>query len=574
MKVRGSKLVVRALADEKVRFTFGIPGTHNIEIYDALADAPGIEPVLVTSELAAAFLADGLSRTSSEVGVLMVVPGAGVTHALSGIAEAYLDQVPLVVIACGIRTDTGAAYQLHDIDQLAILRPVTKAAWRADEADDIYPLIRLAFQRARRPPCGPVAVEVPANLLMLHHELPELTVPVEPDPDVEPEPGILDRAAALLASASRPALYLGLGAAGAGEGLVELAERLAAPVTTTFQGKGVFPESHPLWLWSGFGRQAPPFVRRVMEPCDALLAIGCRFGEVATGSYGIDPPEKLIHVDIDVDVFHRNYRAAIAVRSDAAVAVDGLLERLEPRPRRLRLEERIADGHRQIENRRESTSSRRVTPGALFRGLRRHCREDAIYTADSGNGTFLAIEHLRLDGPNRFIAPVDYSCMGYSVPAAIGAAFANPGTDVVALAGDGAFLMTGLELLTAVANRRAPLVCVLRDGKLGQIAQFQKVPLNRQTCTVLPRFDVGDIASAIGAAHFRMGRDRDVDAVLSDALAETRSGRPALVDVAIDVSETTYFTRGVLATNLRRFPAVERTRMIGRALGRRLLPWR
>jgi acetolactate synthase-1/2/3 large subunit len=570
MKARGSKLIARALVDERVSFTFGIPGTHNIELYDALEREPSIEPILVTSELAGAFMGDGVSRTSEQVGVLNVVPGAGVTHSLSGIAEAYMDNVPLVVLACGIRTDTGAAFQLHDIDQVAVLRPVTKDAFRITTAQEIYPTIRRAFQIARRAPAGPVAVEIPANLMMLTQEVDE--------PDWEPDPAperpaigdLVERAARLLGEAKHPAIYVGGGAAGASESLVTLAEQLGAPVTTTFQGKGVFPESHPLWLWAGFGRSAPPFVRTVLDRCDCLLAVGCRFGEVATGSYGMTPPENLIHVDVDPEVLGRNFPAVLSVAADAGEFLGALTSLIEGKKPSASLQREIADGHRDVRRRwRKSRSQRKVTPDALFEALQRHCRSDAIFVTDSGNGTFLAAEHLRLDHPRCFAGPIDFSCMGYSVPAAVGAAFANPDRDVVALAGDGAFLMTGLEALTAATYRAAPLICVLRDGKHGLIAEFQKVPLNRETCSVLPDYRVQSIAEAVGCRYFRMIRDSELDSVIPSAMELVREGTPVLLEVVIDYASKTYFSRGVVATNFWRYPWRDRLRMLARALIRR-----
>src|SRR5512132_651591 len=163
MKMRGSDLVVRALEDAGARFTFGIPGTHNIELYDALDRSQKVTPVLVTDEQSASFMADAVSRTSDVTGVVNVVPGAGLTHALSGIAEALLDNVPMVVLACGIRTDTGKAFQLHDIDQAALLRPVTKAVLQPAAAGEIYTTVRRAFDLARSGTPGPVAVIVPAE---------------------------------------------------------------------------------------------------------------------------------------------------------------------------------------------------------------------------------------------------------------------------------------------------------------------------------------------------------------------------------------------------------------------------
>jgi acetolactate synthase-1/2/3 large subunit len=572
MRVRGSKLVVRALRDEGARFVFGIPGTHNIELWDALADEESILSVLVADERGAAFMADGLARTSGQVGVLNVVPGAGMSHALSGIAEAFMDGVPMVVLACGIRADTGHAYQLHAIDQCAVLEPVTKSVFRVGRAEDIYPMIRRAFQVARRGTPGPVAVEIPANLYMLVQEVER--VGFEPDPELVPEPArdLVELAARMLGEAEHPALYLGMGAAGAAELLLPLAEQLAAPVTTTFSGKGVFPEDHPLFLWNGFGAQAPKFVRRVMDCCDCLLAIGCRFSEVATGSYGLVPPERLIHVDVNPEVFNQNFRARLSIEADARAfveAIGGLIEGNRPRKE---LEEQIATGHARVRGRwRRQESETRITPFQLFEALQRHCSADAVYAIDSGNGTFLAMEQLRLmGGPGCFIAPVDFSCMGYAVPAAIGAALGNPGRDVVALPGDGALLMTGLELLTAANYRAAPLVCVLRDGKLGQIAQFQKIPLNRETGSVLPDYDVEALARATGCVFYRIIRGHELDSVLPAALEQTREGQPVVVEAVIDYSVKTYFTKGVVKTNFWRLPWGDRLRMLGRALVRRL----
>jgi len=569
MKARGSKLVVRALEDEGVRFTFGIPGTHNIELYDALERSETIEPVLVTDEQAASFMADGVSRTTDEVGVVNVVPGAGVSHCLSGVAEALMDNVPLVVIACGVRSDTGRAYQLHDIDQLAVLAPVTKSARRAERPEDIYPLIRDAFQLACAGTPGPVAVEIPADLLLLTQTLPKIRYEPAPTAVGPVDEELLDEAARRLRAAEHPALYLGAGARGGATTARLVAERLGAPVTTTIQGKGVFPESHPLWLWNGFGNQAPPFVRKVMDRCDCLLAVGCRFSEVATGSYGLVPPASLIHVDIAPEVFNRNYQAALAVEGDAAAFLDGLLPRLDDRGSDADLEAEIAAGHERLRRAWESQPSRdRVTPFELFRSLQRHCGDDTVFSTDSGNGTFLAMEHLRLEAPGLFIGPIDYSCMGYSVPAAIGAKLARPERDVVALAGDGALLMTGLELLTAATYRAAPLVCVLRDGKLGQIAQFQKIPLNRETCSVLPDYSVEALAEMTGCRYFRILVDAELDSVLPVALEVARGGVPAVVEVAVDYSRKTFFTKGVVKTNFWRLPWGDRLRMLGRAMAR------
>lgn len=566
-----AEVVVQALVDEGVTHTFGIPGTHNIELYDALDRCPSITPVLVTDEQAASFMADGLARATGEVGVVNLVPGAGVTHALSGIAEAFMDGIPLLVLTCGIRTDTGAAYQLHAIDQLALLSPVTKAARRPSSAQEVYPLLREAFALARSGTPGPVAVEIPANFYLLQQEITDLPTP-GPPPPLPCDGEAVDAAAHLLSTAVSPVIYAGYGARAAQAALVRVADRLQAPVATTIQGKGVFPENHPLFLWNGLGATAPPFVRRLTSRCDVLLAIGCRFSEVGTGSYGFTTPANLIHVDINPEVFNRNAKARLAITADAGAFLAALAEALPARNPRGELVNRIAAGHAEVrEQWARHPSPQRVSPHCLFSTLSALAPQ-AITTTDSGNGTFLAMEHLRVDAPGRFLAPVDFSCMGYAVPAAIGAKLARRNEDVIAFAGDGAFLMTGLELATAAAYGAGIVVVLLRDRELAQIAQFQRTTLNRAACSVLSPYRAEALAQATGAAYFAASREDEVEAALGQALATARGGQPALVEVAIDYSRKTYFTKGVVVTNLWRLPWRERVRMVSRAVARRIKP--
>lgn len=570
-KMAGGDIVVRALEDEDVPFAFGIPGTHNIELYDALARSPSVRPILVTDEQSASFMADGVARSSRKLGCVNVVPGAGLTHAISGIAEAFLDGIPMLVLGCGVRSDSGMAYQLHDVDQTAMVRPVTKAQLKPAGGEEIYATIRRACALARQAPPGPVFVEIPADQYLFRHEYGRGEWQVADAEGAVPEASILSNVRSKLAAAKRPLLYLGLGAAPAGPQLVELAERLEAPAATTIQGKGVFPENHPLFLWCGFGRAAPPFVREIAAGCDATLAIACRFSEVGTGSYGLTPPRPLIHVDIDEAVLGRNYATDLPVRSDSAAFVSALLDDLSDREPDPALRQAIRTGHSDVRRSRSSRDDGNgVTPEALLPAIQETYGPDAIYTADSGNGMFLAMEWLRLDRPRSFLAPVDYSCMGYAVPAALGAALACPDRPVVALAGDGAFLMTGLELLTA-SNLDLPVtILVLRDGELAQIAQFQHTALARKTASQLPGFDLAMICRALDVEYLKLSHDSQIASILTRAHQIQADGRPVLVEVEIDYSQPTFFTRGVVLTNLGRLPWPDRLRFVARAVGRRL----
>jgi len=540
----------------------------------SLARSAKVRPVLVTDEQSASFMADGVARSSGKLAVVNVVPGAGLTHALSGIAEAYLDGIPMLVLGCGIRRDTGKAFQLHDVDQQAIARPVTKAQFLAGQGADLYATIRRACRIARAAPAGPVFVEVPAEHYLFRYELHCEAQPgalEEPSALGVPRPEELERVKSLLAASHRPLLYLGLGAAGAGTDLVALAERLDAPVATTIEGKGVFPESHPLWLWCGFGAAAPPFVRKIAAGCDLTLAIGCRFSEVGTGSYGLEPPGKLVHVDIDALVFDRNYRTESAVTADAAAFVSRLLAGLPARQSDAELRKTIRAGHAKVwSDWATPAEAGRVAPPQLLQILQQILGPEAIYTTDSGNGTFLAMECLRLDRPRSFLAPVDYSCMGYAVPAALGAALACPDRPVAALAGDGAFLMTGLELLTAGQLQLPVMVLVLRDRELAQIAQFQQTALGRKSCSELPDYDLTAFSRAVGAEYLLLAHNADIETVLRKARTLAEGKRPVVVEVAIDYSRKTYFTNGVVRTNLGRLPWRDRLRMVSRALWRSL----
>jgi acetolactate synthase I/II/III large subunit len=569
MAMTGAALVVKALEDEGIRLAFGIPGTHNIELYDALAVSEKVRAVLVTDEQSASFMADAAWRASGVMACVNVVPGAGLTHAMSGIGEAFMDTIPMLVLGCGIRRDTEMAWQLHDVDQQAIAAPVTKGTFRPEKGEEIYPTIRRACALAREGRPGPVFVEIPANLYLFRHPEPGAwNEPAASEPVVSQE--LLARCIEVSGTSRRPLLYLGLGAARSGADLVRLAERLEAPVATTFQGKGVFPESHPLALWPGYGASAPPFARKIAAACDATIAIGCRFGEVATGSYGAPPPGRLIHVDIDPAVPGRNYPAEVAITSDAASFVRALLPQLPKRERDADLRDAIREGRTEAAREMAEPSKEGVSPGALLRALQERFGPETIFTTDSGNGTFLAVEALVLEKPGKLLAPVDYSCMGYSVPAAIGAKLASPTAPVIALAGDGAFLMTGLELLTAASVGAAASFFVLRDRELAQIAQFQSVAFNRKANSVLPDYDLAAICRGVGVDCLTLRSDGEIETVVNEVAAALAEGRPVAVDVAIDYSRKSWFTRGVVKTNLGRLPWLDRLRFIARAVGRKV----
>lgn len=582
MKKNAAELAVYALEQLGIKHTFGIPGVHNTELYDALNSSDTITPILVTHEGGAAFMADGVSRSasagSSEIGVLAIVPAAGFTHAASGIGEAFLDGIPMLIISGGVRTDTGNHFQLHGIDQLELAKPLTKAAYRVGHQNEVVDTIYRAYQKATSGKPGPVLVEIPVNLQLFTDRVPK-PMPyadfLEQQP--QPEPGDLSalvaKAADLLRQAKQPGLFVGWGARHAKSQLVELAEKLQIPVATTLQGLSSFPHRHPLHAGFGFSPSAVPSARWAFSECDTLLAIGTRFSEIPTGSFSADVPSRLIHVDIDGSVFNQNYPAKVAVAADAEVFMDALLRQFEDAERREKniplingIEKRKADYQQQW---LDHDSQQRVNPARFFNHLRQHMDDDAVTVLDDGNHTFLTAELYPLAEPATLLTPTDFNAMGYAVPAAIGAKFNHPDKQVFAIVGDGCFMMTCMEILTAARHNLGIMYFVFNDGELSQIAQAQAMPYNRKPCTTLGRADFEGIAKGVGAAYITLADDDSLDSGIQDAIRYSQKGIPVIIDVAIDYSKQTAFTAGTAKSTFKRFPLSQKLRIGTRAVMRK-----
>ncbi|MDI1302618.1 MAG: thiamine pyrophosphate-binding protein [bacterium] len=580
MKKTGARLLRHALEQLGIKYTFGIPGVHTTELYDELANSDSVTPVLVTHECGGAFMADAISRTSDSIGTLLVVPAAGLTHAMSGIGEAFLDGVPMLVISGGIRTDTAHRYQLHDIDQAQLMKAVTKAQFKVTVHAELIPVIYEAHRIATTGEPGPVYVEIPMNIAAFTGEVESLPLAppasVRNEADIGITPEEIRMAVALLKTAKKPAIFAGWGARFCEHSLVALAELLNAPVATTLQGLSVFPGNHPLFAGFSFGPHAVPAADNAFRDCDCLIAIGTRFSEIPTGSYGLKVPENLIHIDINPEVFNANYPAKMTLTGAAEHAVpmlhtalhgsgyvspvDGLALRTQIERDRRAYQQEWFSHH----------SGDRVNPGRFFAALREALKDDAIVVADDGNHTFLTAELMPIHQSRHFISPTDFNCMGYCVPACIGAKLANPHQQVVGIVGDGAFLMTCMELLTAATRHLGLVQFVFSDGELSQISQTQEIPYNRKTCSVLGAVKLSGVADATGCAFLELHRNADIIPVIDEALNLASIGKPVIVDVRIDYSKRTRFTKGIVMTTLKRFDVGTQMRFVGRALVRRV----
>lgn len=575
MKKTAAWLAVYAMEQLGIEFTFGIPGVHNTELYDELNNSRTVTPVLVTHEGAGAFMADAVSRVSdTSVGALAIVPAAGFTHAASGIAEAFLDGIPMLIFSGGVRTDTGRRYQLHDIDQLKLAAPLTKAAFRIERHADVVPTIFEAYRIATSGEPGPVLVEIPVNLQLFSGDVDELPVWTRPPSPVLPDGAQIAQAADILATAANPGLFVGWGARHAVDDIAAIAELLQAPVSTTLQGLAAFPADHPLHAGFGFSPSAVPAARNAFENCDALLAVGVKFAEIPTGSFSAPVPPELIHVDINPASIGANYPARVALIGDArsilARLADELRSRTIAQTGRTTKEQITRDKEAYRAEWYAHDSKGRVNPARFYDELRRQMPADAIGVLDDGNHTYLTAELFPVHRGGRILTPTDFNAMGYAVPAAIGAKLAQPGKDVFAIVGDGCFAMTCMEIATASALNLPLVYYVFNDGTLSQIAQAQELTYNRKPCTALAAVNVAGVASATGAAHLQMPDDASIAAVMTEARRLAQTGRPVIVDVAIDYSRRTAFTSGTAKSTFKRFPLSQQLRFAGRVILRKL----
>lgn len=578
MKKTAAWLVRYALEQLNVSHTFGIPGVHNTEIYDELENSDSIEPVLVTHEGYGAFMADAITRSSDSTGTLVIVPAAGATHAASGIAEASLDGIAMLVITGGVRTDSHFDYQLHDMDQHAMMAPITKKTYKVTCHEEVVSTLFEAYTLANAGEPGPVFVEVPVNLQLDKGEISHLPV-FEPssrtqDEVIEPYQRELAEAAQLLANAKNPGIFLGWGAVEASAASEQIASLLNAPVATTLQGLSAFSAKHSMHTGMGFGPAAVPAATKAFAECDCLLAVGTRFAEIATGSFGVKVPKNLIHIDINPNVFNANYAAKVAMAGDAKILLPELAQLLAASDivdKTNDMAKQIAQDKLAYQNEWLAHDSKdRVNPAIFFKELRSTIDDDAFVIADDGNHTFLTAELMPCYQPKHFFSPTDFNCMGYATPAVIGTKLANPDKQVIGIIGDGAFLMSYTELFTASDRQLGAIFTVFSDGELAQISQAQQTPYNRKTCTKMANIKIKAMVEAAGCHYLVIENNEQVSSRVSQALALAKQNVPVVLDVNIDYSKRTRFTQGIIKTNLSRMKLPTKVRMVSRALWRRV----
>jgi acetolactate synthase-1/2/3 large subunit len=548
----GASRIVQALSDAGVRCVFGIPGTQTVELFEALRQSD-IRTVLTTSELAASFMAGAWARVAGEPGILITMGGPGFTLALTGIAEARLDSVPLLHIAGGVPVSpSGRRFLQQEIAQSAIAAPLVKAIITIGEQTDPYRAVLEALRVARSGEPGPVLLHVSQKLLGAH---PPLDVSKPPLPETEELSGIA-AVRARVVGARRPVFLVGGGVDRHAQLLRTVVERLGAPVLTTPSARGTLPDDHPLHF--GFDPVMDSIVdtNAFLESADLILVLGAKLGHNGTGGFKLRLPEdRTVHVDTASDVIGANYPVSLGVVADAGSVLGQLLD-LAPSPRswttselrdwRARTKRRPDDGSEPCVG---GSSSRK--PRDFFAALRRALPPEGILVLDSGVHQILARRYFTVLSSGGLIFPSDLQSMGFGIPSAIGARLAAPSRPVVALVGDGGFAMTGLELLSVAREHLSLTVIVFVDGALGQIRMQQLASYGASYAVDLMNPDFELLALAIGGRYEMVGND--AEAVIRSAL-----GSQGVTLIEVSVGDT---------MSIRRVTATARVRETARKTG-------
>jgi acetolactate synthase-1/2/3 large subunit len=522
-------LLVRRLCEHGVRHVFGYPGGQLTPLYDALYREPAIRHILARDEQAAAFMADGYSRASGRPGVCLAVCGPGVYNAATPLATAFTDSIPLLLLSGQVASPGKGPRSgyYHENDQLSACATMTKWCSRVDNVHALIPELDRAFTALTEGRPGPAFLEVPVDVLRAEcsadpwHPLPQPLLHFEPHAqDIAPLKELISRW-------RQPLLLAGGGviSAGAESLLVQLAERLGAPVFHTLMGKAAMPGDHPLaaglpWhqATSDLTNMAP-FLSPLFAEADGLLAIGCRFTQAATGNWTLQLPPSVAQIDIDAAEIGRHYPVNLGIHADARETLDALLNTLPATPRPPWT----------------SPSKPREPwrlPGLDLLGpLRRVLPRDAIVAADITRLGYIMLAEFPVYMPRTFLHPAGFVSMGFGIPAALGAKAAFPERTVVAVVGDGCFLMSGMELATAVQEKLPIVVVLINDSSLTLIKAIQQRRYEGHYLGVdLRNPDFGTFARAFGVRSWQVETDAAFEAALREAVALRE---PSLIEVRV-----------------------------------------
>ena len=551
VEMSGAEMVIAALKDQGVTHIFGYPGGAVLPIYDALFAASDIVHVLVRHEQGAVHAAEGYARSTGKPGVALVTSGPGATNAVTGIADALMDSIPIVVLSGQVPSQLIGTDAFQECDTVGITRPCTKHNWLVKDINNLARTLHEAFQIATTGRPGPVVVDIPKDIQFKKGPYvgPAKIAHRTYRPKVEPDAGAIEQAVAMMAGAKRPILYTGGGIINAGNeasnSLRELVELTGFPITSTLMGLGAYPASGKNWLGM-LGMHGTFEANNAMHDCDLMVCLGARFDDRVTGRVdAFSPGSKKIHLDIDASQINKNVRIDLPIVADAAKALREMVRVWKAR--RYKTDQgALAEWWRQIDHWRAKRSldykhsSKLIKPQyAIDRLYELTKTRDLYITTEVGQHQMWAAQRFHFEEPKRWMTSGGLGTMGYGLPAAIGVQTAHPDSLVIDIAGEASIQMTMQEMSTAVQYDLPVKIFILNNKYMGMVRQWQQLlhgaRYSHSYSEALP--DFVKLAEAFGAVGLCAETPAELDAKIMEMI-DVR--KPVLFDCRVDQKENCY----------------------------------
>jgi len=555
----GGEMIARALEDEGVEYIFGYPGGAVLHIYDALFKDCKVPHILVRHEQAATHAADGYTRATGKPGVVLVTSGPGATNAITGIATAYMDSIPMVVLSGQVQSHLIGEDAFQETDMIGISRPIVKHSFMVKRTEDLPVIIKKAFHIACSGRPGPVVIDIPKDLTRpdetFEYVYPETVKMRSYAPAQRGHTGQIKKAARLMLAAKRPIIYAGGGVV-QGEGselLTTLARRLNYPVTNTLMGLGAFPGTDPQFLGM-LGMHGFYEANMAMHHSDCILAVGARFDDRVTNTVSkFCPGAKIIHIDVDPASISKTVLADIPIVGPVQSVLTELLAQLDALQGR---DDNLPDGSalagwwRQIDewraahglfHQRRYKESDMIMPQQVIESLYRATRGDAYVTSDVGQHQMFAAQYYRFDKPRRWINSGGLGTMGFGLPAAMGVKLAFPDSDVACVTGEGSIQMNIQELSTCTQYNLGVKIINLRNNYLGMVKQWQDMQYEGRYAMSTYEDSLPDfvkLAESYGHTGMVVKKLADLDRAMDEAFAN--KDKLVFLDIFVDPREHVY----------------------------------
>jgi len=552
----GAEIVFKCLEDQNVDYIFGYPGGAVLPIYDELKNHKSIKHILARHEQGAGHAAEGYARSSGKPGILLVTSGPGATNAVTALADAYMDSVPLVCISGQVPTHLIGTDAFQECDTTGITRPCTKHNWLVKDANDLSEILHQAFEVATTGRPGPVLVDIPKDIQFNKGKYKfiknKVTKKINRRVSNKINPKDLDKFIDMMKKSSKPVFYTGGGVINSGPEASTLLRELVAltgfPITSTLQGLGAYPGADPLFLGM-LGMHGTYEANNAMHDCDLLINIGARFDDRITGKLDeFSPESKKIHIDIDPSSVGKNVKVDLAIISDVSNLLKNLIKRFKDKNKNFlnSNKQKTSNWWIQIDKWREKkslnfiNSEKTIKPQHAVQRLYELTKnKDTFITTEVGQHQMWAAQHYKFNKPNRWMTSGGLGTMGYGLPAAVGVQVAHPGKLVIDIAGEASVLMTIQEMSTAVQYRLPIKIFILNNEYMGMVRQWQELlhdkNYSESYSEALP--DFVKLAEAYGCVGIRASKPSELDEKIKEMID---IDKPVIFDCVVDKEENCY----------------------------------